>query len=110
MKKKVIDKELTTNEVVEQGVPEQVESSSADIAIDPQQENTAKAYEVRYIPLYKDAQEESRVRNMHRFYTIELELDKTSGRKKIKKIELDNRWNDKVPAKVVHCTDGDVTI
>lgn len=103
MKKKVIDKELTAKEVVEQGVPgtyiptengtykaTDVESSSADIAVDPQQENTAKAYEVRYISLYKDAQEESRVRNMHRFYTIELELDKTSGRNKIKKIELDN--------------------
>lgn len=103
MKKKVINKEFTVKEIVEQGVPgtytltengtykaADVESSSADIAVDPQQENTAKAYEVRYISLYKDAKEESRVRNMHRFYTVELELDKTSGRKKIKKIELDN--------------------
>ena len=27
-----------------------------------------------------------------------------------KKIELDNDWNDEVPIKVVHCTDGDVEI
>lgn len=103
MKKKVIDKEFSVKEIVKQGVPgtytltengtykaADVDSSSADIAVDPQQENTAKAYEVRYISLYKNAKEESRVRNMHRFYTVELELDKTSGRNKIKKIELDN--------------------
>ena len=27
-----------------------------------------------------------------------------------KKIELGNGWNDNIPAKVVHCTDGDVKI
>ena len=117
MKTKVTNKELTINEVVEQGVPgtynrtedgsyQKVDDMGADdlyneamaeIEIesvsedDPDDTPTAKVYEVQYIPLYKGGStEESKVKHLHRFYTVELTGDKTTGQKKIKKIELDN--------------------
>lgn len=106
MKTKVINKELTVNEVVEQGVPgtynltedgtytrAEVDSSSEDeanIDVEAQQNSTAKAYEVKYISLYLNKEEEDRVKHLHRFYTVELVSDKITGKKKIKKIELDN--------------------
>ena len=114
--KKVIDKELTANEVVEQGVPgtyiltenctykaadvdsssDDVDSRSADIAVDPQQENTADApttesYKIRYIPLYKGGEdEEQHIKWLHRFYIVDLKKDKSSGCIIIKDITLDN--------------------
>lgn len=62
-----------------------------DLEDDPDDTPTAKAYEVQYIPLYKGGSaEESKVKHLHRFYTVELMDDKYSGHKKLKKIELDN--------------------
>ena len=117
MKTKVTNKELTAKEVVEQGVPgtynrtedgkyQKVDDMDADdlydeamaeIEIesvsedDPDDTPTAKAYEVQYIPLYQGGStEESKVKHLHRFYTVEITGDKTTGQKKIKKIELDN--------------------
>lgn len=106
MKTKVINKGLTVKEVVEQGVPgtynptedgtytrAEVDSSSEDEAnfdVEAQQDSTAKAYEVKYISLYLNKEEEDRVKYLHRFYTVELVNDKITGKNKIKKIELDN--------------------
>ena len=103
MKTKVTNKELTVNEVVEQGVPgtynrtddgtykaASTNDDDVTISVDPQSGETAKAYEVKYISLYLNKEEEDKVKHLHRFYTVELVSDKITGKKKIKKIELDN--------------------
>lgn len=47
-------------------------------------------WETRLVPLYESEDEEKRIKRLHRFYSVELKVDKDTDEIMLKKIDLDN--------------------
>lgn len=66
------------------------ETDAVEIETNTDDNKDVFGWETRVVPLYESEDEEKRIKRLHRFYSVELKVDKDTDEVMLKKIDLDN--------------------
>lgn len=66
------------------------ETDAVEIETNTDDNKDVLGWETRVVPLYESDDEEKRIKRLHRFYSVEVKVDKDTDEVMLKKIDLDN--------------------